>query len=117
MREDGRYDASIGVKFGIIALRFSGVARVSYDLPEHRVTLEAQGRDAARTTRAMGDVIVTLSEAPAGTGIEVRGTFEFAGPTAHLAQTGARAVAGSMLRSFAECIGQHVAVAQGGGSE
>ena len=114
VREDGRYDASIGVKFGVISLRFSGVARVTYDEAARRVTLAAQGRDAARTTRAAGDVVVGVSAGASGTDLEVRGTFDFAGPTAHLAQTGARAVAGSILKSFASCLGRRVAAAQGG---
>lgn len=116
-RDDGRYDASIGVKFGVISLRFGGVARVTYDDASHSVTLAAQGRDMARTTRAAGDVVVGISTATAGTDVEVRGTFEFAGPTAHLAQTGARAVAGSILRSFAACLGRRIAAAQGGEAE
>lgn len=114
LRDDGRYDATITVKFGMIPLRFSGAARVTYDGDARRVTLAAQGRDAARTTRAAGDVVVTVSDAPSGAAIEVQGTFDFAGPTAHLAQTGARAVAGSMIRSFAECIARRVTAAQGG---
>lgn len=117
-RADGRYPATIAVRVGPISVEFSGLATITPDEGAGTVAIRAEGRDRARTTRAAADISVSLSAEGAGSAIEVRGAFEFAGPLAHLAESVGGSVAARTMAAFAEGIARRVVPPDGGtGSE
>lgn len=111
LRADRKYDASISVRFGVVPLDFSGSALIEMDPEPRTLTVHAQGRDRARSTRALADVVVSVSPGlvTATTALDVRGTFEFAGPLAWVAEAGGRSVVDRMLQTFADALSRMLA--------
>lgn len=101
-RDDGRYDASIGVRYGRIGLEFKGVADVSYDSGSRVVRIRANGSDRAGVTRAVAALLLGLAPRADGTDVSLGGDVELSGGLAHVPAVGGDALLQRLMTSFGE---------------
>lgn len=101
-RDDGRYDASIGVRYGRIGLEFKGVADVSFDRAARVVRIRANGIDRGGATRAVADLSLGLEPRPDGTNVALGGHVDLSGALAHVPAVGSDALLERLMASFGE---------------
>jgi uncharacterized protein len=108
-RDDGRYEAAIGVHYGPIRLEFRGIADVTYDAASRAVRIQANGRDRSGATRASADLSLGLEpRSPRGTSVALDGVVDLAGAIAHVPAAGSEAVLDRLMESFAERLAAHI---------
>lgn len=109
---EGKYQATIRVRFGPTVAVFRGEAEVIYDHQAYRCTINGRGIDQRGASRALAAGIVTLEPQGAGeTLLTIDGGFSVSGPLETFANAGGVHVARVLLGEFASNISQVVAAA------
>jgi len=102
-RDDGRYDAAIGIRYGHIGLEFRGVAAVTYDDGSRVIRIYASGNDRSGATRAAADLSLDVRPHDGHlTALRLDGSVDLAGALAHVPAVGADALVARLMTSFAE---------------
>jgi len=102
LRDDGGYDATIGIKFGGIRVRFRTVVEVDADDLTHTGQMRVRGADQQGSTRINGTG--TFAVVAVGTGrsaVNITGQVNIAGRLSGLITTGASVVVSRMAKEFA----------------
>lgn len=108
-RDDGRYDAAIGVRYGAIGLEFRGVVAVAFDADARVVLIAARGRDRSGATRAAADLALEFAQRdPARTGLRISGDVDLSGALAHVPAAGAGALVDRLMASFGDRLAARV---------
>ncbi|MER2537030.1 MAG: SRPBCC family protein [Rhizobiaceae bacterium] len=109
---EGKYQATIRVRFGPTVAVFRGEADVVYDHEAMRCTINGRGIDQRGASRALAAGIVTLTpNGPNETVLTIDGGFSVSGPLETFANAGGVHVARVLLSEFASNISQVVAAA------
>jgi len=107
---EGKYQATIRVRFGPTVAVFRGEAEIVYDHEAMRCTINGRGIDQRGASRALAAGIVTLEQsAPGETLLTIDGGFSVSGPLETFANAGGVHVARVLLAEFASNISQVVA--------
>lgn len=110
-RDDGAYDATIGVKFGGIRVRFRTLVHLEVDEPTMTGQLRITGADQQGATRVGGtanfEVQAVDDERSA---VEFAGSLDINGKLATLIASGANVVVSRMTREFTECLSTKLAL-------
>ncbi|MFC6704882.1 CoxG family protein [Flexivirga alba] len=109
--DDGSYDATIGVKFGGIRVKF----RTKVDLEVDHSTMTGQlritGADQQGATRVGGSANFEVRATdPDRSAVEFNGALDINGKLATLIASGASVVVGRMTREFTECLSTKLAL-------
>ena len=106
--EDGTYQGTMRVKFGPTVALFRGEAKLAYDHPGRRCTIQGRGIDGRGASRANASGTV---EATGGdtTLLKVEGNFNVTGPLETFANAGGVHLARAILAEFAENVAKLVA--------
>ncbi len=106
--EGGIYQGTMRVKFGPTVALFRGEAKLAYDHPGRRCTIQGRGIDARGASRANASGTV---EATGGdtTLLKLTGNFNVTGPLETFANAGGVHIARAILAEFAENVAKLVA--------
>ena len=106
--EDGIYQGTMRVKFGPTVALFRGEAKLAYDHPGRRCTIQGRGIDGRGASRAnaSGTVEATGDDT---TLLKVTGNFNVTGPLETFANAGGVHLARALLAEFAENVAKLVA--------
>jgi carbon monoxide dehydrogenase subunit G len=106
--EGGIYQGTMRVKFGPTVALFRGEAKLAYDHPGRRCTIQGRGIDARGASRANASGTV---EATGGdtTLLKLTGNFNVTGPLETFANAGGGHIARAILAEFAENVAKLVA--------
>jgi carbon monoxide dehydrogenase subunit G len=105
--EDGIYQGTMRVKFGPTVALFRGEAKLAYDHPGRRCTIQGRGIDGRGASRAnaSGTVEATGDDT---TLLKVTGNFNVTGPLETFANAGGVHLARALLAEFAENVAKLV---------
>lgn len=110
-RDDGSYDATIGVKFGGIRVRFRTTVHLEVHEPTMTGQLRIAGADQQGATRVGGTAHFEVHQAAADqSAVEFNGSLDINGKLATLIASGANVVVSRMTREFTECLSSKLAV-------
>ena len=106
--EGGIYQGTMRVKFGPTVALFRGEAKLAYDHPGRRCTIQGRGIDARGASRANASGTI---EATGGdtTLLKLTGNFNVTGPLETFANAGGVHIARAILAEFAENVAKLVA--------
>jgi carbon monoxide dehydrogenase subunit G len=112
--EDDEYQGTMKVKIGPITANYKGTVKVEEANEEnHRVVLNASGRDARGQGTASATIVSTLQEEGEETRVKVETDMRLTGRAAQFGRGIAQDVATKMLTQFAECLERELS---GGGA-
>lgn len=104
-RDDGSYDAAIGVKFGGIRVKFRVLVQLDVDDETMTGQLRISGADQQGATRIGGSASFEVREVDAAqSAVELDGGLTINGKLATLIASGANVVVARMTREFTECL-------------
>lgn len=110
-REDGSYDATIGVKFGGIRVRFRTAVHLTVDEETMTGQLRITGADQQGATRVGGSANFDVRDAGENqSAVEFDGALDINGKLATLIASGANVVVSRMSREFTDCLSGKLAV-------
>ena len=105
--EGDAFEGSCKVKLGPIALVYNGAgAFVEKDEANHRLKLEAKGKDKRGNGTAGADVIATMAEAGDGTKVTVVTELSITGKPAQFGRGVMQDVSDKLLAQFVDCLSQ-----------
>jgi carbon monoxide dehydrogenase subunit G len=97
---DGAHRGKVTFTFGPTVAVFRGEARLDYDHPVKRCTIDARGIDQRGASRARARFTVE-AQGEATTEVNLEGTFDIAGPLETFASAGGVHVARALMKDFA----------------
>lgn len=106
--EDGVYQGTMRVKFGPTVAVFRGEAKLVYDHPTRRCTIQGRGIDGRGASRANASGTVEASGSDT-TLLKVDGQFNVTGPLETFANAGGVHLARAILAEFAENVAKLIA--------
>lgn len=110
-RDDGSYDATIGVKFGGIRVKFRVLVHLDVDDETMTGQLRITGADQQGATRIGGSANFEVCEVDAArSAVELEGGLNINGKLATLIASGANVVVARMTREFTECLTSKLAL-------
>ena len=103
-KDDGSFDAKLGVKFGPAKVAFGANVLVSYDEANKAGNVTASGKDRISGTRFKTVMQFKLegTDTPPHSAIQIKAECELNGRIAHLIESGAQLVIKRMTASFAQ---------------
>src|SRR6266436_6831753 len=105
--EGGIYQGTMRVKFGPTVALFRGEAKLAYDHPGRRCTIQGRGIDGRGASRANASGIVEATGSDM-TMLKVEGNFNVTGPLETFANAGGVHLARAILAEFAENVAKLV---------
>jgi len=113
---DGEYAGTMKVKIGPITASYKGTVKFQeIDEENHRVVLNASGRDPRGGGTASATIVSTMVEENGGTKVNVETDMKLTGRAAQFGRGIAQDVATKMLDRFAACLEEEIT--DGGGAE
>src|SRR6266851_9391881 len=106
--EGGTYQGTMRVKFGPTVALFRGEAKLAYDHPGRRCTIQGRGIDGRGASRANASGTVEAAGDDT-TVLKVTGNFNVTGPLETFANAGGVHLARALLAEFAENVAKLVA--------
>ena len=106
--ENGAYQGTMRVKFGPTVAQFRGEAKLAYDHPARRCSIEGRGIDGRGASRANASGAVEASGTDT-TLLRVEGNFNVTGPLETFANAGGVHLARAILAEFAENVARLMA--------
>lgn len=108
-KDDGEYAGTMKVKIGPITASYKGTVKFEEtDEANHRVVLQATGRDARGQGTASATIISTLQEEGENTKVNVETDMKLTGRAAQFGRGIAQDVATKMLGQFAACLEREI---------
>jgi carbon monoxide dehydrogenase subunit G len=105
--EGDAFEGSCKVKLGPIALVYNGAgAFIEKDEDNHRLKLEAKGKDKRGNGTASADVIATMAEAGDGTKVTVVTELSITGKPAQFGRGVMQDVSDKLLVQFVDCLSE-----------
>ena len=106
--DQGAYQGTMRVKFGPTVAQFRGEAKLAYDHPARRCSIEGRGIDGRGASRANATGSVEASGTDV-TLLKVEGNFNVTGPLETFANAGGVHLARALLAEFAENVAKLMA--------
>jgi carbon monoxide dehydrogenase subunit G len=107
--EGDAFEGSCKVKLGPIALVYNGAgAFVEKDEENHRLKLEAKGKDKRGNGTAGADVLATMAEVADGTRVTVVTELNITGKPAQFGRGVMQDVSDKLLAQFVDCLSQRL---------
>ncbi|MGA8549527.1 MAG: SRPBCC family protein [Stellaceae bacterium] len=106
--ENGAYQGTMRVKFGPTVAQFRGEAKLAYDHPARRCSIEGRGIDGRGASRANASGAIEASGTDT-TLLRVEGNFNVTGPLETFANAGGVHLARAILAEFAENVARLMA--------
>ena len=103
--DGGAYQGAMRVKFGPTVAQFRGEAKLAYDHPARRCTIEGRGIDGRGASRANASGVVEAT-GDMTTLLKVEGNFTVTGPLETFANAGGVHLARAILVEFADNVGK-----------
>jgi carbon monoxide dehydrogenase subunit G len=101
-REDGSYDATVGIKFGPTRLAFKGRVQIDLDEAAHRGRVVGRGKDGVGGTRVEAEARFEVDGSEGGSTILLSGDVRISGRLATFIEAGANLVVNRMSAEFAQ---------------
>ena len=103
-QEDGRYDATLMVKFGPARVTFNAKVALEFDAATMTGKVTSTGKDTQGGTRMRGTMTFKVVERPEppGSTVPIEATVEITGKLAMLVESGAKLVVKRMTTEFSE---------------
>jgi carbon monoxide dehydrogenase subunit G len=115
--EGDAFEGSVKVKLGPIALVYKGAgAFVDKDEPNHRLKLEAKGKDKRGNGTAGADVLATMVEVEDGTRVTVVTELSITGKPAQFGRGVMQDVSDKLLAQFVDCLSQRLSAPAAAGT-
>lgn len=104
-REDGSYDATVGIKFGPTRIAFKGRVEIELDQTARTGRVVGRGKDGIGGTKVQATANFKVTPADTGATILMDGAVDVSGRLATFIEAGANLVVGRMSGEFAERLG------------
>jgi uncharacterized protein len=115
--EGDEYRGIVKVKVGPITAQYKGAARIAeVDEPNHRVVLDASGRDTRGQGNAKATIVVNMAEDGGGTKVDVHTDLQITGKVAQFGRGVLTDVSTKLLGQFVDSLERDVLTGNGGGS-
>jgi len=115
--EGDEYRGIVKVKVGPITAQYKGAARIAeVDEPNHRVVLDASGRDTRGQGNAKATIVVNMAEDGGGTKVDVHTDLQITGKVAQFGRGVLTDVSTKLLGQFVDSLERDVLTDNGGGS-
>ena len=103
-QEDGRYDATVTVKFGPAKVTFKAKVALDFDASTMTGKVSSTGKDTQGGTRMNGSMTFRVLERtdPPGSTVPIEAMVEVSGKLAMLVESGAKLVVKRMTTEFSE---------------
>lgn len=104
-QEDGRYDATVTVKFGPAKVTFKAKVALEFDAAAMTGKVSTTGKDTQGGTRMSGSMtfkVLERTEPPSGSTVPMEAVVEVSGKLAMLVESGAKLVVKRMTTEFSE---------------
>jgi carbon monoxide dehydrogenase subunit G len=101
-RDDGSFDATVGIKFGPTRIAFKGRVEIALDEASRTGRVVGRGKDGIGGTKVQARADFTVTPTTTGTTILMDGAVDVSGRLATFIEAGANLVVGRMSGEFAE---------------
>lgn len=114
--EGDEYRGIVKVKVGPITAQYKGVAKLAeVDEGNHRLVIDASGRDTRGQGNAKASIVVTMAAEGAGTKVDVVTDLSITGKVAQFGRGVLADVSGKLMGQFVENLERDVLTSAGGG--
>ena len=114
--EGDEYRGVVKVKVGPITAQYKGAARLTeVDESNHRIVIDASGRDTRGQGNAKATIVVTMTPEGAGTNVDVATDLSITGKVAQFGRGVLADVSSKLMGQFVENIERDVLTTAGGG--
>jgi uncharacterized protein len=114
--EGDEYRGIVKVKVGPITAQYKGAARLTeIDEPNHRIVIDASGRDTRGQGNAKATIVVTMNAEGAGTSVNVATDLSITGKVAQFGRGVLADVSSKLMGQFVDNIERDVLTTAGGG--
>ncbi len=114
--EGAEYRGVVKIKVGPISAQYRGTAKLAeVDEPNHRIMIDASGRDTRGQGNAKAQIVVTMRQEGAGTNVEVVTDLAITGKVAQLGRGMLADVSSKLMGQFVDNLERDVLTAAGGG--
>ena len=114
--EGDEYRGVVKVKVGPITAQYKGAARLQeVDEPNHRIVIDASGRDTRGQGNAKATIVVTMAAEGAGTKVDVVTDLAVTGKVAQFGRGVLGDVSSKLMGQFVENLERDVLTSAGGG--
>lgn len=108
-REDGRYDATVGIKFGPTRIAFKGLVEIELDEVARQGRVIGRGKDGIGGTKVQAEARFNVSPTKTGSTILMDGQVDVSGRLATFIEAGANLVVSRMSSEFAQRLAARLA--------